>query len=190
MNPALTWNTGTYSSRGGVELDLRAGTYSSKSQYTTGDKALDATLAALGGKIAAKAMKSGLRSSVAVIAKAIKSDMPKGLRKTIGSKFKDFARGKIIAKAGAAVAKPQTESKRRNRPGVGISANNIHWWMLGTKVRHTKKGVNRGAMPAFGTLPISYAKSRQSALDKFKLQVARTIERESIKEAARNRTKG
>lgn len=31
--------------------------------------------------------------------------------------------------------------------GVGIHANNIHWFILGTKERHTREGYNRGAMP-------------------------------------------
>lgn len=39
---------------------------------------------------------------------------------------------------------------RSDRPGVGLTNRNIHWAVMGTKQRATKRGANRGAMPAYG----------------------------------------
>jgi hypothetical protein len=158
--------------------------------YVTGGMALDATLASLSGKIADTAIKAGVRSALSVVTKGIKAEMPSKLRKTIGNRFKVFARGKTAAVSGAAVKKDQPELVKRKRPGVGISARNIHWWIKGTTTRQTSKGANRGAMPAHSVVPPGFAKSQGPAMAKGRLQIARTIERETIKEAARNRSKG
>jgi len=53
--------------------------------------------------------------------------------------------GRIIesAKVGFGVGK-QKKPAKRDRPGVGVGKANIHWFVLGTDERQTRRGANRG----------------------------------------------
>ena len=127
------------------------------------DKRLEGLQLAVANRVARSALAKGAR----VAAKTIKSEIPsrhKAMRKAIGSSVKRVKsgpnKGFTQAKAGAAVGKKaakqkaeaeQTKAQRKaeGKPGVGISAQNIHWYILGTRERTvTKTGQRVGKMPA------------------------------------------
>lgn len=155
-----------------------------------GAVALEATLRDLGKKIAGKAVTAGIRAATKTVTKAIQTELPSRLRPAIGSLVKKFRSGYILAKSGASVGKRKPAKSRNGRPGVGISANNIHWYILGTTQRRNKAGANRGRMPAHPAVKAGYAKSESSALAAARTQIQITIERETTKAAAKNRKKG
>lgn len=115
----------------------------------TGDKALDRKLKFLERKAANRASRAGLGRGARVAAKAIKQEIPssaKGIRRSIGSYVKKAsrgaARGITEAKAGfsvgsAAKRAASIEKNRGGKPGVGISTQNVHWWVLGTEREKT-----------------------------------------------------
>lgn len=95
-------------------------------------------------KIARNALAKGARA----VKSAIQSHVPSGqkeMRGAIGSrvgsgKGRGRTNGITTAKAGAAVGLKSTGermSRGKGRPGVGIGARNIHWWILGTMDRYT-----------------------------------------------------
>ena len=133
-------------------------------------------LSALSDKGAGRVLASMVRAQLTAIGKQMKADTSSKVkegRKGVRSRFKNKAKKNWIqAKVGFGVGpkklrKPR-KSKRTSRGGVGISAQNIHWWVAGTKQRATRTGISRGVMPAMqpGLAKTSAMKSRsqQSAL--------------------------
>lgn len=132
-------------------------------------------------KAAGRVLSTVIRSQLNVIGKQMKADVDSKVkegRKGVRSRFKNNAKKNFItAKVGFGVgkkkeAKPR-KTKRKSRGGVGIGAQNIHWWVAGTKDRFTgsarsRTGKNRGKqmfrgkMPSFqpGLAAIAAAKSR------------------------------
>lgn len=121
------------------------------------DHELARRLLDIGGPKLARSTRVALKKSIKIIETAMKAAAPPRLpsvRMAIGSRV---ARGtEMRAKAGAGVGKKMNKNgmvKHRNRPGVGISAANIHWYVLGTQERETgskRIGHNshkRGARP-------------------------------------------
>ena len=127
-------------------------------------------------------MRSAIRAGLNVIGKQMKADVDPQVklgRKGVKSRFKK-GKWKITAKVGFGVGTKSKKAKVLNRKGnrkggVGIDAQNIHWWVAGTKRRFTGTGkgkakrgsrpkpvMNRGIMPAMqpGLARIAYAKSR------------------------------
>lgn len=95
--------------------------------------------------------RSAQRTAMSVVAKEIKKQIPgryKDARKAIGSSVKKGKSKLVEAKAGVGVGykrkKRERDDEKRaskakgKRRGVGISANNIHWMILGTKSRKQK----------------------------------------------------
>jgi hypothetical protein len=144
---------------------------------------------AVENKIAKKAVLAGVK----LFAKAIKSSLPasqKSARKAIGYSAVRARKGKgkgfLYAKAGGAVGMKAAkraktiQRNRKNKPGVGISANNIHWLLVGTddrltgwkttRDRKTKKIIRRtktgnvvryvGKMPKSKVVPKSFRQSK------------------------------
>lgn len=165
----------------------------------TGDKKLDAKLKLLGDKTARKVSAAGIRSGMRIIVKGIKSEIPghmKEARKAIGSRFKRNTRkgdGIVMAKIGAAVGMKKAKQKaagarvkathgKGKKPGVGISANNIHWLLAGTGPR-TQKTTGRytGIMPAMGAVPRGFAKTKSAATQKIIESLRKGIAREAAK---------
>lgn len=116
----------------------------------TGDKELDKKLAELIEGAEKKIMRPAVAGGLRVAAKAMKAAVPsnmKDAKKAIGSRFNKSKRtGEVMAKAGAAVGmkaakiakQAEKQGKQRGgRPGVGIGARNIMWFILGTKPRST-----------------------------------------------------
>lgn len=140
----------------------------------TGIKELDVAMRNLATNEIKKAARQAINKGIRVLAKSQKSKVPpryKHLKKLIGSRFgkakAGSQRGQVQAKAGFGVGKKRTrldketgkrvaskltESRKlkdgEKRRGVGISLNNIHWIVLGTKERrHKKSGHKTGKMP-------------------------------------------
>lgn len=134
----------------------------------TGVKDLDKALKELAGSKVKKIARSAISKGMRVLAKAIKQQIPpkyKSAKKAIGSRFSKAkggeSKGQVQAKVGAAVGMPKFRKKKgaweKNKQhvaskhsgsGVGISAANIHWAILGTserktgsRTRKTRKGV-------------------------------------------------
>ena len=140
----------------------------------SGVKEIERTLAKLASDGLDKAEKKALGKGVRVIAKGQKDKVPgryKHTKRLIGSSVKKARRGanvgKYEAKAGFGVGKKRTRldkatgkrvaskltesrkgrnKKGRKAKGVGLSLNNIHWAVLGTKDRAHKSGHKTGKM--------------------------------------------
>lgn len=123
----------------------------------TGMDDIDALLKELPVVVANRAARSGLTKGVRLAAKKIRSQIPsryKDARKAIGHSVrmdKDGPhKGTTQAKAGTAVGKKKTgrknlpKSRGKGQKGIGIHPANLHWFILGTKDRYIRKGVNKG----------------------------------------------
>jgi hypothetical protein len=121
---------------------------------------LNGRLRELSGPEYSKVLRKGMRAGIKVIEKAQKAATPiLSVKQAIGSRLLKQKEG-FGAKAGAAVGKKKKptaaalrKAGKRHRGGVGISARNIHWYVLGTQMRETgtkRTGANshkRGANP-------------------------------------------
>lgn len=138
----------------------------SPGRLLTGHKEVDKVLKNLDVKTANRIARNALGRGTRVFAKHIKKFVPAGqkrMRQAIGwkvgsGKGRGRNNGVTVAKAGAAVSKKDASRKggivvesygefRSPGTGIGIGARNIHWWLLGTGPRWTKKGQYRGLMP-------------------------------------------
>lgn len=129
-------------------------------------------------KLDRKASDRVLRAGLRVVLNTIGSEMKKRLDPTVkiaakGVKSKIKGRGgRLIAKVGFGVGRKLADTPKlvrqdrpKNRPGVGISALNVHWWIQGTAERFRRvagrptvdpvtkrwvraKGKTTGQMPA------------------------------------------
>lgn len=161
---------------------------------------LDARLEGLQLAVANRVARGALAKGMRVAVKKIKAQIPSGqkqLRKAIGGSVKKQNRGAnkgiVEAKAGAAVgqkaskqkAAAQSEKAARQaakKSGVGISAANIHWYILGTQERTVKKtGQRVGKMPANPVVQKAMASGKGQVLQAVKDGVMQGIEREREK---------
>ena len=139
-------------------------------------------------KSAGKVLAAIVRAQLTVIGKQMKADVDRKVkegRKGVRSRFKNSARKNVIkAVVGFGVGKrkknaPKVVGRKGNRKGgVGIAAQNIHWWVAGTKQRQTggkmsgkvlgkperpnrRAGHNTGRMPSMqpGLASIAQTKS-------------------------------
>lgn len=159
--------------------------------YVTGDDQLDKFLLEFETKTARQAMRSGLRAGNNVIKKAIQKETSiKSVRDSIGSIVVQKKNGEIISKVGAGVGKSTGLGAAKkeiaagvNRPegkkGVGMSARNIHWYVLGTAQRRTKSGRNTGRMPANGIVKAGWSKCRSAAMKALQDKTAQMLNRVS-----------
>lgn len=116
-----------------------------------------ANVAQLEAKAQFRILRSGLRGALKVVAKRMKSDLSpkvKVARKWVGHKIK--GRKKLSAKVGFGVGRKLSDmativpkNRPKNKPGVGISAINVHWWIVGTSRRKRLNNASTGQMPAF-----------------------------------------
>lgn len=112
---------------------------------------------------------SMIRAGLNVTAKQIRKDTDtkaKDARKTVKGRFKKGRKQFVLdAKVGFRVGKKAhakvLRPRKAGKGGVGISGQNIHWWVAGTKGRKTQRNADRGRMPAMqpGLARIAYAKS-------------------------------
>jgi len=154
----------------------------------SGQKELLAALKGIDDAMVDKIAPAGMRGYLRETAKGVKSEIPsqfKDARQGVGSRFvKRDKRTKLVtAKAGSKVGiKTQRleamaekasakRGKKGSRRGVGISANNIHWAIMGTKQRTRKSdGASTGQMGPLlpGIVPRGVYKIKQQALAKFR----------------------
>jgi len=178
----------------------------------TGDKKLDENLRALGEKGMNRVARSSIGKGLTVIKKAIQRAVPpiakgaaqghqtKSIRDAIGTSIKKSKiNGQLQAKAGAAVGKKRkvvlevAAARAFSRKGlgndiggVGVSANNVHWYILGTRPRYTKNGAYRGRMPAEGAVKRGAANSMRQANDAIIEGIRTGIVREAQRAARGN----
>lgn len=143
----------------------------------TGVKELIATMNELGGPGVKRVTRAAVGKAQRPLVKAIKAKIPpkyKHLKQIVGSRYSKAkggeAKGQVQAKVGFGVgmkrrvnrkgkvtlSKKFMARKDRTGGGTGISANNIHWLVLGTQPRTIKAGGKNGFPPAgmsTGTMP-------------------------------------
>jgi hypothetical protein len=153
-----------------------------------GYERLERKLLTLGDPRRVKAgARNAIRAGQRVLVAGIKSKIPgryKDARRAIGHSLKRARQtehaDQVVAKVGAAVGmKKNTRPVTRTRPGVGLSARNIHWAILGTGDRAHESGHPTGSMPAIlgGVVKAGYAASSAAASDKIKKTLAAYIEK-------------
>jgi hypothetical protein len=121
--------------------------------------ALEQFRAELGDRAAARILRLALRRACTEIRSRIRSTgVPGPVRQaaaaTLGYKV-EVRRG-VLAKAKLGFGLRRRGGSRWSeqhrlglRSGVGLSERNIHWAVLGTSPRKTRRGLNRGRMPAY-----------------------------------------
>jgi hypothetical protein len=163
-----------------------------------GDKELSRKLDALGGRASRRAITTGVSAALTPLARAMRSavnassasaDLKRAARATIGKRFSTtrVSRNEKQAKAGFAVGKPSKvkAAKARKRSaaggGVGVSAANIHWFVLGTADRTTKSGHSTGRIsPAFtGVMQQAFSASQSTMVAVARAKISQVIEREA-----------
>ena len=115
-------------------------------------------MSVLENRSAEKILGAMVRAKLNVIGKQMKKDTSKKVkegRKGVRARWKHkINKNMIKALVGFGVGKrkknePKKATRQRNkRGGIGISAQNIHWWVAGTEQRETRYGSDRGQMPA------------------------------------------
>lgn len=155
-------------------------------------------------KAADRILSAMIRGQMKPIEQQMKKDVDpqvKEGRKGVRSRFKNKRKkNEITAKVGFGVGKKKKNAtkvvnrKGGKRGGVGISAQNIHWWVAGTGIRTTgghfqrvkNKGsrqMNRGSMPAMqpGLAAIAATKSRGKQNAEMIKRGALALEKEVLK---------
>ena len=145
-------------------------------EFLTGDKSLDRALKEIGGKVAEKAIASGVRAGLGEMRKAMRAATPNSsAKKTIAARFKRKKKfGRVEAKVGAGVGKFKAHSPTGG--GVGISKQSAPLYFLNRKHRR-----GRGVMPTINAIPIGAATSRASALLKLQNKTRQVLEKEAAK---------
>lgn len=137
-------------------------------KHVTGDRKLNTFLNNLEKKVPKNASRTALAKSARVLVRATKNLIPSeypDIKKAIGwrrVKQKGAgSRGRYQAKLGAAVGikesvrlriakEKREENKKKEKKGVGISANNVHWTILGTTERTIAEGPEGSGWPPPG----------------------------------------
>jgi len=141
-----------------------------KSLASSGSKQV--ARASLGGAVAPlrKSIRQGVNASVQ------SAPLRRAARLTIGSSVKKQPDGSYGAKAGFGVGKPSKKKRTAAHErsvygqggaklarGVGLSSQNIHWFVLGTRERTQKttgKAVGKIAAELLGVIPAAVNSSR------------------------------
>lgn len=123
------------------------GAYGGAGRPVDGLEDIQKALGKLKLSMANRVARPGVNAAASMAAKIVKSKIPgrlKSVRKAIGwrsVKTKDNG-GVVGSKIGGGVGKREKNSvpveRDEKRPGVGISAQNVHWWFLGTQDRQTQ----------------------------------------------------
>jgi hypothetical protein len=123
----------------------------------------------------------------------ISAELKAATRKTLGKRLKKTGGDDYVGKAGFGVGKASKAKKAKaakragdkSRRGVGVSANNIHWFVLGTAERKTKKGHATGAIEAM--LAGFVAKASQSSSSRITEAARKKITQVLAAEAAKKK---
>ena len=151
-------------------------------------------------KTAKKVARAGANSSLMALAKGIRAavnaspaspEIKKAARKTVGKKLRRYrgGGGSIGGKAGFGVGKPSKKKQEAasaragSGHGVGISSNNIHWFVLGTEERYQKSGKATGEIDDYlkGVVPSASMASRGAMLEAARKKCTQVLARETAK---------
>jgi len=171
-----------------------------------GDKELTRKLAHLSKKGSKKAIGAGVRAGMKPIVKALRAainmapaspELKREAHKTIGARFGKIKRiQERHAKVGFSVGKRAAAIKRavaargkriaaagKSGGGVGISARNIHWFVLGTDERAQKSGHPTGKIAnMFGDVTrLAFASSMVASVNAARKKIHQVIQREARK---------
>lgn len=153
-----------------------------------GFEQLERRLMSLGDATKIKRLaKAGVVAGQRVVVKAIKAQIPgsyKEVRKAVGQSFKRLKKGEdagsVSAKLGIAVGKKQISKEEQKaimrqrraagKKGVGISARNALWLVVGTKFM-------KRAPPLAGVVQRGVAASATDAANKIKQNIADGLHR-------------
>lgn len=165
----------------------------------TGDKRLDRKLKKLAGPIANRAITAGIRAGMTPVARAMRAAVnaspasataKRGARKAIGQRFsknkggpnKGVREAKVGFGVGRKGARRLEHLSSGETRGVGISATNIHWFVLGTDERETKAGHGTGSIPElFAGAADAGRAVGSAALAAARKKITQVIEREARK---------
>lgn len=156
----------------------------------TGVRELDRRLRRLDDKVARRLASAAVRSGLRLLVKEIKSGLPTELKEAktaVGWRFKkSTTRDGKDAKVGFGVGKRSSEAKRsgRNSGGIGITKQNVHWFVLGTPSRTQETtGRSTGRMPGIleNVVPRSVLSGSAGAVRKMQQNLRKGIEREARK---------
>lgn len=146
--------------------------------------------------------RGGVSKALRVLAKGIKGKVPpqfKDIKKVIGVRMAKSVGVNPSGKTGAGVGvkakkrkeqKQKRDKKREGRPGVGIGAENVHWFVLGTQDRKTKKGVSTGRMPpqvpdiVKDGVTSSWSAAQQKMIDHIRAEIPKEAAKLAAKVAA------
>jgi len=139
-------------------------------------------------KLSKTVLKAAVKSGLTVVAQEMRKQIPASMvnaRRAINGRVKGSG-SRLVAKVGVGVGKKSNRALKEraaNRPGVGISGNNLHWWVIGTAGRRTKSGAWRGAMPAMrpGLAKNALATSRGRAIAKMAMTARKRMTKELAK---------
>jgi len=155
-------------------------------------------------KTSQKVARAGMSASLTPLTKAMRAavnaspaskEVKRQARKLIGRSLKK-SKGNYTGKAGFAVGK---QSKKKSMTaherfvygqggagmakGVGISASNIHWFVLGTDERQTKSGKATGMIKDLlkGVIPAATVSARGAMLEAARNKCDQVLARETAK---------
>jgi len=169
-----------------------------------GAEELARKFARLGGPIGRRAMRAALNAALTVVARyararvnatpAVKAELKAQARRLIGKRFKKqssgVAKGQVMAKTGFSVGSAsKKEQGWKGMKGVGISAQNIHWFVLGTDERRLWHGSARGPKALHptgrirpllsGIMQDALAMSQTSALAAARTKISQILSKEA-----------
>lgn len=152
----------------------------------TGLKEIDRKIKELKQGAANRVARAGLVKGMRVLVKVTKAvaGNQKTVKAAIGGRVKQERSGVTKVKVGAGVGKkPKKEKKNRSKSkGTGISTNNVHWYVLGTKKRRQEKtGRETGAMPAHDLVKRGFSAAESRVKEAVKEGAEAQLEKELAK---------
>lgn len=170
-----------------------------------GEKEFRARIGNLAMHVSPRALRSGLGGALTVLAKGMRQQvnattitgtphpqsLKAGARKAIGSKV-GRARAEMQGKVGFGVAKKDRSrklSRGQSSTGLGVSAQDVHWFVLGTDERMHKSGHAVGELRAFfiDVAPRARAATGERALAVSRQRILATLTREAKGQVPRRR---
>jgi len=160
----------------------------------TGDRLIDRRLANLTKKGTKRAITAGIRAGMTPMARALRSGinatsasrkLKRAARKSVAKRFKKNRAANVReAKVGFGVGRGKGKVSAMGK-GVGISKQNIHWFVLGTDQRQTKDGQKTGRIEDMfsGLAQAALASSAQPAMDAARAKISQVIAQEARKTA-------
>lgn len=153
-------------------------------------KSLKNQLSAFDERIRTKITKRAVGKALRVIRDGIRDQVPPKfaeIKRLIGERLvliagqSDLTQG--IVGAGVGSTNKLADKHRTHSGGVGIGGKNIHWFIVGTKERHTSSGRSTGSMPPQvpDVVRNGFEASKASAVREFMTDMQRGIDEERQK---------